>query len=104
MPKVAKVVLFSIDELGSHAKSAALAALMLASSSAIATPCDNIADLDDGVTYLVSDNKAYKLVDGLVSNEWVPLSSAGYVDDYAESEKAKVIADANARLRRIRAD
>lgn len=79
-------------------KKLALAALMLASSSSA------IADLDDGATYLVSDNKAHKLVDGVVSNEWVPLSSAGYVDDYAESEKAKVIADANARLRRIRAD
>lgn len=82
----------------------ALAILVAASSMVIAAPCDNIADLDDGVTYLVSDNKAYKLVDGLVSNEWVPLSSADYVEDYAESEKAKVIADANARLRRIRAD
>lgn len=84
-------------------KKLALAALMLA-SSAIATPCDNIADLDDGATYLVSDNKAYKLVDGVVSNEWVPLTDDGYVDDYVNSEKAKVIADANARLKRIRSN
>lgn len=84
-------------------KNAILAGLILASTSAIATPCDNVVDLDEGAVYQVSDNKAYKmaLVDGeyLTTNEWVPLRR----DGYEQSDKAKVIADANARLKRIRA-
>lgn len=65
---------------------------------------DNQADLDDGVIYQVSDNKAYKMVDGLVSNEWQPLTADGYVDDYDSSAKAKEIKAANAKLRKIRGD
>ena len=63
---------------------------------------DNQADLDDGVIYQVSDNKAYKMVDGLASNEWQPLTSDGYVDDYDQSAKAKEIKAANAKLRKIK--
>ena len=57
-------------------------------------------------TYVVSDDKAYTLVeiDGelLVSNEWVPLTSDGYVDDYDSSAKAKEIKAANDSLKRIK--
>ena len=63
---------------------------------------DNQADLDDGVIYQVSGNKAYKMVDGLASNEWVPLTSDGYIDDYDQSAKAKEIKAANAKLRKIK--
>ena len=63
---------------------------------------DNQADLDDNVTYQVIDGKAYKMVDGLASNEWVPLTSDGYVDDYDNSAKAKEIKAANDSLKRIK--
>lgn len=63
---------------------------------------DNQADLDDDVTYQAIDNKAYKVVDGLVSNEWVPLTSDGYVDDYDQSDKAKEIKAANESLKKIK--
>lgn len=63
---------------------------------------DNQADLDDDVTYQAIDSKAYKMVDGLVSNEWVPLTSEGYIDDYDSSAKAKEIKAANESLKRIK--
>lgn len=63
---------------------------------------DNQADIDDNVTYQASGNKAYKVVDGLASNEWVPLASDGYVDNYDQSDKAKEIKAANAKLRKIK--
>lgn len=63
---------------------------------------DNQADLDEGYVYQVSDGKAYKMVDGLVSNEWVPLTSDGYIDDYDSSAKAKEIKAANESLKRIK--
>ena len=63
---------------------------------------DNQADLDDEIVYQVSNGKAYKMVDGLVSNEWVPLTSDGYIDDYDQSDKAKEIKAANASLKRIK--
>ena len=65
---------------------------------------DNQADLDDEIVYQVSDNKAYKMIDGLASNEWAPLTADGYVDDYDSSDKAKEIKAANAKLRKIRGD
>jgi len=65
---------------------------------------DNQADIDDDVTYQAIDGKAYKMVDGLVSNEWVPLTSDGYVDDYDSSAKAKEIKAANESLKRIKGD
>ena len=63
---------------------------------------DNQADLDDNVTYQAIDGKAYKVVDGLASNEWAPLTSDGYIDDYDQSAKAKEIKAANAKLRKIK--
>lgn len=63
---------------------------------------DNQADIDDDVTYQAIDGKAYKMVDGLASNEWVPLTADGYVDDYDQSEKTKEIKAANAKLRKIK--
>ena len=63
---------------------------------------DNQADLDDNVTYQAIDDKAYKVVDGLVSNEWQPLTADGYVDDYDQSAKAREIKAANASLKRIK--
>ena len=63
---------------------------------------DNQADLDDDVTYQAIDGKAYKMVDGLVSNEWVPLTKDGYIDDYDQSDKAKEIKAANESLKRIK--
>lgn len=63
---------------------------------------DNQADIDDDVTYQAIDGKAYKVVDGLVSNEWQPLTSEGYIDDYDISAKAKEIKAANAKLRKIK--
>ena len=63
---------------------------------------DNQADLDEGYVYQVSDGKAYKMVDGLVSNEWQPLTSEGYIDDYDQSDKAKTIKAANESLKRIK--
>ena len=63
---------------------------------------DNQADLDDDVTYQAIGNKAFKMVDGLVSNEWVPLTADGYIDDYKQSDKAKEIKAANEKLRRIK--
>ncbi len=65
---------------------------------------DNQADLDDEIVYQAIDGKAYKVIDGLVSNEWVPLTSDGYVDDYGQSDKAREIKAANAKLRKIRGD
>lgn len=65
---------------------------------------DNQADLDDNVTYQAIDGKAYKMVDGLASNEWLPLTADGYIDDYDSSAKAKEIKAANAKLRKIRGD
>lgn len=57
-------------------------------------------------TYVVSDEKAYLVVeiDGqmLVSNEWGPTTADGYIDDYEQSDKAKEIAEANAKLRKIK--
>ena len=63
---------------------------------------DNQADIDDDVTYQAIDGKAYKMVDGLASNEWVPLTSDGYIDDYDQSAKAQEIRAANAKLRKIK--
>ena len=63
---------------------------------------DNQADIDDNVTYQASDGKAYKMVDGLASNEWVPLNKDGYIDDYDSSAKAKEIKAANASLKRVK--
>lgn len=63
---------------------------------------DNQADLDDDVTYQASEGKAYKMVDGLVSNEWVPLTADGYIDDYDRSDKAKEIKAANDSLKRVK--
>lgn len=63
---------------------------------------DNQADIDDDVTYQAIDGKAYKMVDGLVSNEWVPLTSDGYIDDYCESEQYKTVKAANESLKRIK--
>lgn len=63
---------------------------------------ENEADLDDDVTYQAIDGKAYNMVDGLASNEWMPLTSDGYVDNYDQSAKAKEIAEANAKLRKIK--
>ena len=63
---------------------------------------DNQADIDDDVTYQAIDGKAYKVVDGLASNEWVPLTADGYIDDYDSSEKAKEIKVANDKLRKIK--
>ena len=63
---------------------------------------DNQADLDDNVTYQAIDGKAYKMVDGLASNEWVPLTSDGYIDDYDQSAKAKEIKAANESLKKIK--
>lgn len=63
---------------------------------------DNQADIDDDVIYQAIGNKAYKMVDGLVSNEWVPLTADGYVDDYDSSAKAKEVKAANESLKRIK--
>ena len=63
---------------------------------------DNQADIDDGVTYQAIDGNAYKMVDGLASNEWAPLTSDGYVDDYDQSVKAKEIKAANESLKKIK--
>ena len=63
---------------------------------------DNQADLDDDVTYQAIDGKAYKMVDGLASNEWTPLTADGYIDDYEQSDKAKEIKAANESLKRVR--
>ena len=63
---------------------------------------DNQADLDEGYVYQAIDGKAYKMVDGLVSNEWVPLTADGYIDDYDQSDKAKEIKAANESLKRIK--
>ena len=63
---------------------------------------DNQADIDDNVTYQAIDNKAYKVIDGLISNEWQPLTADGYVDDYDQSDKAKEIKAANEKLRKIK--
>lgn len=55
---------------------------------------------------VIVDDKAYQLVeiDGqlLVSNEWEPTTSDGYIDDYDQSDKAKEIKAANAKLRKIK--
>ena len=63
---------------------------------------DNQADIDDDITYQAIDGKAYKVINGLASNEWQPLTKDGYVDDYDSSAKAKEIKAANAILRRIK--
>lgn len=57
-------------------------------------------------TYVVSDDKAYKVVeiDGqmLVSNEWEPTTEQGFTDDYVRSEQYKTIKAANESLRKIK--
>ena len=63
---------------------------------------DNQADIDDNVTYQAIDGKAYKVIDGLVSNEWQPLTSDGYIDDYDQSAKAREIRAANESLKKIK--
>lgn len=63
---------------------------------------DNQADIDDDVTYQAIDGKAYKVIDGLVSNEWQPLTSDGYIEEYDQSDKAKEIKAANESLKRIK--
>lgn len=70
----------------------------LAASQVAASNQDNINDLDDGVTYLVSDGKAYKMIDGLVSNEWQPLTADGY--EY--SEQYLIVKAADESLRKIK--
>lgn len=56
---------------------------------------DNQADIDDSVTYQAIDGKAYKMVDGLVSNEWQPVSESGYTDEYLQSEQYQTARHAN---------
>jgi len=70
----------------------------LAASQVAASNQDNINDLDDGVTYLVSNGKAYKVINGLVSNEWQPLAADGY--EY--SEQYLIVKAANESLRKIK--
>lgn len=57
-------------------------------------------------TYVVSDEKAYQLVemDGelLVSNEWEPTTEQGYTDEYVKSEQYQTIKAANESLKRIK--
>lgn len=57
-------------------------------------------------TYVVSDEKAYKVVeiDGqmLVSNEWEPTTEQGYTDDYLQSEQYQTVKAANESLKRIK--
>lgn len=59
-------------------------------------------------TYVVSDDKAYTLVeiDGqmLVSNEWQPTTEQGYTNEYLQSEQYKEIKAANESLKRVRGD
>lgn len=63
---------------------------------------ENEADLDDDVAYQAINGKAYKMVDGLASDEWVPLTTDGYAGDYDQSVKAKEIKAANESLKRIK--
>ena len=56
---------------------------------------DNQADIDDSVTYQAIDGKAYKVVDGLASNEWEPTTDAGYTDEYLQSEQYQTARHAN---------
>lgn len=57
-------------------------------------------------TYVVSDDKAYTLVeiDGelLVSNEWEPTTADGYTDEYLASDEYKTVKAANESLKRIK--
>lgn len=57
-------------------------------------------------TYVVSDDKAYKVVeiDGqmLVSNEWQPTTERGFTDEYVKSEQYQTIKAANESLRKIK--
>lgn len=57
-------------------------------------------------TYVVSDEKAYLVVeiDGqmLVSNEWEPTAADGYTDEYVKSEQYQTIKAANESLRKIK--
>ena len=57
-------------------------------------------------TYVVSDDKAYKVVeiDGqmLVSNEWHPTTEQGYTDEYLQSDEYKTVKAANESLRKIK--
>ena len=63
---------------------------------------DNQADIDEGYVYQVSDDKAYKMIDGLVSNEWEPTTEQGYTDEYLQSEQYQTIKAANETLRKIK--
>lgn len=57
-------------------------------------------------TYVVSDDKAYLVVeiDGqrLVSNEWEPTTESGYTDEYLQSDEYKTVKQANESLRKIK--
>lgn len=88
--------------LGAITATAALADTVIVDDNHKFDNLDNQADIDDNVTYQAIDGKAYKVVDGLISNEWVPLTTGGYIDDYDQSAKAKEIKAANAGLKRIK--
>lgn len=57
-------------------------------------------------TYLISDDKVYKLVeiDGelLVSNEWTPLYESGYTEEYIQKVKDETVRHANDFLKNNR--
>lgn len=44
---------------------------------------------------VIIDDKAYEVVDGLVSNEWQPTTENGYTDEYLQSEQYKTAKHAN---------
>lgn len=66
----------------------------------------------DMEVYMVTKDKTYKMVnvDGewLLSNEWQPNTEDGYTDEYlkeleySKSEKARIVKEANAKLKKMR--
>ena len=66
----------------------------------------------DMEVYMVTIDKSYKMVnvDGewLLSNEWQPTTEDGYTDEYLEeleynkSEKARIVKEANTKLKKMR--
>ena len=86
--------------------------LMLLIAAVILSTTATQATAFDMEVYMVTKDKSYKMVnvDGewLLSNEWQPNTKEGYTDEYLKeleynkSEKARIIKEANIKLKKMR--
>ena len=86
--------------------------LMLLLATVLLSKTATQATAFDMEVYMVTKDKSYKMVnvDGewLMSNEWQPITEDGYTDEYLKeleynkSEKARIVKEANAKLKKMR--